>query len=212
MNQQNYITSFCSIQEGQVNTNHSIAFSEQETFASVEFLKSIYKHYQLNYPKFYKMDNLCKLAFLASELLLKNNRITEKYKKEDIAIITANSASSMDIDQEHQRTITDKNNYFPSPSAFVYTLPNILIAEIAIKNGIKGENAFFIFDRFNAMFMSEYVNSLLNTGKATCCIAGWVDFHEQHYHAFLYTVEKQSGILNAKHSPEALEKLFLHQS
>jgi hypothetical protein len=211
MNQQNHITSFCSIQAGQVNINHSIAFSEQ-ALAPVEFLKSTYKHYQLNYAKFYKMDNLCKLAFLTAELLLKNNPVTEKYKKEDIAIITANSASSMDVDQEHQRSIADKNNYFPSPSAFVYTLPNILIAEIAIKHGIKGENAFFIFDMFNAHFMSEYVNSLLNTGKAMCCIAGWADFYEGHYHAFLYTVEKQSGILSTKHSPEALEKLFLHQS
>jgi hypothetical protein len=210
MSQQNYITSFCSIQAGQVNINHSIAFSEQQILAPVEFLKSAYKHYQLNYAKFYKMDNLCKLAFITSELLLKNNPVMGKYKKEDIAIITANSSSSMDIDQEHQQTITDKTNYFPSPSAFVYTLPNILIAEIAIKNGIKGENAFFIFDTFNALFMSEYVNSLLNTGKATCCIAGWVDFYETQYQAFLYTVEKQPGILNTKHNPEALEKLFLH--
>jgi hypothetical protein len=212
MNEHHHITSFCSIKAGQVNINHSIAFSEQETLPPLEFLRSTYKHYQLNYAKFYKMDNLCKLAFLAAELLLKNNRVTEKYKNEDIAIIVANSASSMDIDQEHQQSITDKNNYFPSPSAFVYTLPNILIAEIAIKNGIKGENAFFIFDTFNAHFMSEYVNSLLNTGKATCCIAGWVDFYEGYYHAFLYTVENQSGILNTKHTPEALEKLFLHQS
>lgn len=212
MNQQNYITSFCSIQAGQVNINHSIAFSEPTTLAPAEFLKSVYKHYQLNYAKFYKMDNLCKLAFLAAELLLKNNPLADHYKKEDIAIIIANSASSMDVDQEHQRSINDKNNYYPSPSAFVYTLPNILIAEIAIKNGIKGENAFFIFNAFNAAFMSEYVNSLLNTGKAKSCIAGWADFYEGHYQAFLYTVEKQSGILNAEHSPEALETLFLHQS
>jgi len=253
--EQTYITSFCSLQSGQVNINHSLAFSEEkiaspassaeaianegssaealpkerassaealpkERASSAEalakedsdFLKSVYKHYQLNYPKFYKMDNLCKLAFITSELILKNNPLSEKYKAEDIAIVISNSASSMDIDQEHQRTISDKNNYFPSPSAFVYTLPNILIAEIAIKNSIKGENAFFIFDTFDSTFMSEYVNSLINTGKATCCIAGWVDFYEGNYHAFLYTVEKQPGILNRKHAPKELEKLFLHQS
>ncbi len=212
MSQQNYITSFCSVQAGQVNINHSIAFSEQQTLTPVEFLKSIYKHYQFNYAKFYKMDNLCKLAFLTAELLLKNNPVVAKYKAEDIAIITSNSSSSLDVDQEHQHSITDKNNYFPSPSAFVYTLPNILIAEIAIKNGLKGENAFFIFETFNASFMSSYVNSLLNTGKATCCIAGWVDFYEGGYNSFLYTVEKQPGILNTNNSPEALETLFLHQS
>jgi len=208
--QQNHITSFCTIRSGQVNVNHSIAFTEESTTTPLDFLKSVYKHYQFNYAKFYKMDNLCKLAFITSELLLKNSSLSEKYKAEDIAIVISNSASSMDIDQEHQRTITDKNNYFPSPSAFVYTLPNILIAEIAIKNSMKGENAFFIFDTFNSDFMSDYVNSLLDSGKAACCIAGWVDFYDENYHACLYTVEKQSGILNVKHTPEELEKLFLH--
>lgn len=218
--QQTYITSFCTIRSGKVNVNHSIAFTEESTTTSAPsaeasakagsgFLKSVYKHYQFNYPKFYKMDNLCKLAFITSELVLKNNPLAVKYKPEDIAIVVSNSASSMDIDMEHQRSIADKNNYFPSPSAFVYTLPNILIAEIAIKNSIKGENAFFIFDTFNSQFMSDYVNSLLNTGKAGCCIAGWIDFYDENYHACLYTVEKQSGILNIKHTSEELEKLFL---
>lgn len=207
----NYITSFCRLESGLVNINHALAYTAERTLLPTDFLKSVYKHYQLNYSKFYKMDNLCKLAFIASELLLKNNPLSEKYNAADIAIVISNSASSMDIDLEHQRTITDKNNYFPSPSAFVYTLPNILIAEIAIKNGIKGENAFFIFDTFNGSFMGDYVNSLLNTGKAACCIAGWVDFYDNNYHAFLYTVEKQTGILNLKHTPEALDKLFLHQ-
>lgn len=212
MSQQHFITSFCNIQNGKVNINHSIAFSEQHITPPTDFLKAVYKHYQLNYAKFYKMDNLCKLAFITSELLLKNNPVAENYPKDKIAIIACNQASSMDIDEEHQQTINDKNNYFPSPAAFVYTLPNILIAEIAIKNEIKGENAFFIFNTFNAKFMSGYVNSLLNTGRADCCIAGWVDFYQGNYHAFLYTVEKQSGILGTGHTPEALETLFLHQS
>ncbi len=212
MNQQPYITSFCSLKNGRVNINHSIAFSEADQPDPEEFLKSVYKHYQINYAKFYKMDNLCKLAFVTSELLLKNNPVTTKYAPSEIAIITSNCSSSLNIDEEHQRTINDKSNYFPSPAAFVYTLPNILIAEIAIKNGIKGENAFFVFDVFNARFISDYVNSLINTGKADCCICGWVDFYEGNYHSFLYTVEKQSGILSVKHSSEALEKLFLHES
>lgn len=212
MNEAFFITSFCKIKNGQVNINHAVSFSESDTNNPADFLKSVYKHYQINYPKFYKMDNLCRLAFITSELLLKNNPVTEKYPADQVAIVTSNSASSLDIDQQHQLSILDKSNYFPSPAAFVYTLPNILIAEIAIKNGIKGENSFFIFDTFNAGFMSDYVNSLLNTGKASSCITGWVDFYEGNYQAFLYTVEKQSGILHTVHTAEALEKLFLHQS
>jgi hypothetical protein len=206
MEQKNYITAFCSVKNGGVNVNHSITYTENG-LEPAAFIRSVYKHYQLSYPKFYKMDDLCKLAFVASELLLKNNPLTE-YKKEDVAIIIANSASSLEVDTEYQKTISDPNAYFPSPAVFVYTLPNILIGEIAIRNGIKGENTFFIFDKFDTAFMSSYVNSLLSDNKAQCCITGWVDLFEDNYEAFLYTVEKNPGVLNIEHNKEQIEQLL----
>ncbi len=207
MESKNYISAYCSIKNGEIKINGELSYSDT-SFSSVDFIKSVYKYYQLNYPKFYKMDHLCKLAFVASDLLLKSNPITSKYAPEDICIIIANSASSLEVDTEHQNTISDKNNYFPSPAVFVYTLPNILIGEIAIRNSIKGENTFFIFDKFDASFMSSYANSLLNGNKAKCCIAGWVDFYEGQYEAFLYTVENVQGNLNIGHESEQLEKLY----
>jgi hypothetical protein len=152
------------------------------------------------------MDDLCKLAFVASELLLKENPL-KNYKKEDIAIIVANSASSLEIDTEHQRTISDRNNYFPSPAVFVYTLPNILIGEIAI-NSIKGENTFFIFDKFDADFMSSYANAIINGNRAKSCIMGWVDLYENNYEAIIYTVESQPGVLNIENNTVQTEQLF----
>jgi hypothetical protein len=209
MEQQNYITSVCSIRKGTVSINNLAVYTEN-TLPPVDFLKSVYKQFELHYPKFYKMDQLCKLAFVASELLIKKNPLSETYSKEDIAIIIANSASSLEIDTEHQRTISDKNNYFPSPAVFVYTLPNILIGEIAIRNSIKGENTFFIFDKFDADFMSTYINSLLNSNKATCSITGWVNFFENEYEAFLYIVEKKQTGLAIEHTTEQLKKLYNH--
>ena len=212
----------CSIKNGTVSLDGVSGFSDK-SLDSIDFIKAVYKEHQLSYPKFYKMDNLCKLAFVASELLLKNNPLTQKYASEDIAIIIANSASSLEIDTEHQRTISDKNNYFPSPSVFVYTLPNILIGEIAIRNSIKGENSFFIFDKFDADFMSSYINSLMNSNKANCCITGWIEFYENKYEAFLYSVEKEQGIstpldvtnnkqliLKIEHIAQELKKLYNH--
>lgn len=207
MKQKNYITSLCSIKDGKVFLNQVTGYSDK-SLDSADFIKAAYKEYQLNYPKFYKMDNLSKLAFVASELLIKNNPLTQKYASEDIAIVIANSASSLEIDTEHQRTISDKNEYFPSPSVFVYTLPNILIGEIAIRNSIKGENTFFIFDKFDADFMSSYINALMNTNKAKCCITGWVEFYENKYEAFLYSVEKEQGSLKIEHTSEELKKLY----
>lgn len=209
MEQKNYITSLCSIKNGVVSLDGATGFSDK-SLESIDFIKAVYKEYQLSYPKFYKMDNLCKLAFVASELLLKNNPLTKKYASEDIAIIIANSASSLEIDTEHQRTISDKNNYFPSPSVFVYTLPNILIGEIAIRNSIKGENSFFIFDKFDADFMSSYINSLMNGNKAKSCITGWIEFYENNYEAFLYSVEKERGTLKIEHTAQELKKLYNH--
>jgi hypothetical protein len=207
MSELNYISAFCKISSGKVNLNHSIIFTDEQSDPGA-FLKSAYKHFQLNYPKFYKMDNLCQLAFIASDLLLKDNKITERYKPEDISIVISNSSASLEIDTEHQGTISDKNNYFPSPAVFVYTLPNILIGEIAIRNLIKGENTFFIFDKFDAQFTASYINSLLNSGKAKCCITGWVDYYEGNYEAFLYTAEKASGVIGAEHTAEQINNLY----
>jgi hypothetical protein len=210
MSDQNYITSFCSIKSSEVSINSFVDYSDREQNSAAGFLKSVYKHYQMAYPKFYKMDSLCKLAFITSELLIKTNKVTEKYKKEDIAIVVANSVSSLETDTEYQTTI-DKKKYFPSPTVFVYTLPNILLGEIAIRNGIKGENTFFVFDKFDTYFMSSYINSLLNSDRAQCCITGWVDFYEDKFESFLYTVEKQPGILSIENTSEQLTKLFINQ-
>lgn len=207
MEQKNYITSLCSIKDGAVFLDKVPGYSDR-SLDSADFIKAAYKEYQLNYPKFYKMDNLSRLAFVASELLIKNNPLTQNYLSQDIAIVIANSASSLEIDTEHQRTISDKNNYFPSPSVFVYTLPNILIGEIAIRNSIKGENTFFIFDKFDASFMSSYINALLNSNKAKCFITGWVEFYENKYEAFLYSVEKEQENLKIEHTSEELKKLY----
>jgi hypothetical protein len=209
MNKVNYISAYCSIKDGNVVINNTIDYTSLDSTNAVDFLKSTYKHYQISYPKFYKMDSLCKLAFLTSEVLLKNNPLNDKYKPEDIAIIVANSASSLEIDTEHQHTIEDKNNYFPSPANFVYTLPNILIGEIAIRNSIKGENTFFIFDKFDIRFMNQYVNSLLNTEKAKVCIVGWVDFYQNNYESNLYIVETTNDTgIKLEHTIENINKLI----
>lgn len=208
MDNKNYISSFCSINNGKVSINGILDFSNTENSNNLDFLKTIYKHYNINYPKFYKMDGLCKLAFLTSELLIKSSQLTQKHQSNDIAIITANSSSSLEIDTEHQLTINDKSNYFPSPANFVYTLPNILIGEIAIRNKIKGENSFFIFDKFDTLFINDYINSLLNTNKASACIVGWIDFYENNYQSFLYSVEKQANGIKLEHTLENINKLI----
>ena len=102
------------------------------------FLLSVYRHFNMDYPKFYKMDNLCKLGFLAVELLLKDRQLAEEYGSENIGIVFSNANSSLDADLHYFKSV--KN--IPSPAQFVYTLPNIVIGEVSIRHRCKGENAF----------------------------------------------------------------------
>ena len=140
------------------------------------FIKSIYKNYDLKYPKFYKMDELSKLAFVATEILLQNKNIHEKYNDYDISVILSNGSSSLNTDAKYQISINDKENYFPSPSIFVYTLANVMAGEICIKNKIKGENTIFVSEKFDSEFMHDYVNILFSTEKTKLAITGRVDF------------------------------------
>lgn len=109
----------------------------------INYLSEIYNHFQIQYPKFFKMDKLCKAGFLAGELLLQNYDFDRENGKSDWGIILCNESSSDDNDQHYWQTI-DKENYYPSPSVFVYTLPNIVTGEIAIRHKIQGESSFFI--------------------------------------------------------------------
>ena len=108
----NFITSYCTIKNEEIFLNGERIFENKDANSTIDFLKNSYKHFQLAYPKFYKMDSLCKLAFLASELLIKSSKITDNYAPDTIAVIVANSSSSLEIDTEHQQTIADKKNYF----------------------------------------------------------------------------------------------------
>ena len=149
------------------------------------FAKQVYKHYLIEYSKFFKMSQMCKLGFLASEILLKGINLSE-VESEMVSIILANSSSSLHSDKSYQSTIES----VPSPSAFVYTLPNILIGEICIRHGIKGEGAFFIQDRFEKDFIFDYVLSLFKARQSSISIAGWVDIDmDGSYIADLYLLK-----------------------
>ena len=182
-----YITASCVI-SGRVVYSNERAIFENKTADLPGFLLSVYDHFDLQYPKFYKMDLLSKLGWLAAELLLKEGFNATDYRPEDTGIVLSNRNSSLDTDHKYYATIKD----IPSPSVFVYTLPNIMIGEICIRNKFKGENAFFIFESFDSLFIEQYVTTLLKTGLARTCICGWVDLMEEEYKAGLFLVERET--------------------
>jgi len=193
----NHITASCAISKGAVYKNGEPVFAKLDADLT-GFLLSVYQYLTLNYVRFYKMDNLSKLGWLASEILLKDSFHAEKYRPEETGILLTNSNSSLDTDLKYVQTIRD----IPSPSLFVYTLPNIMIGEICIRNHFKGETALFVFKRFDALFMEQYINNLMNNGILQACICGWVELLENNYKAVLFLVEKktneQTNIFTAK--------------
>lgn len=183
---QNHIISSCVIERGTVLKDGSILF-ENNGADIAEFFLSVYQHFRLNYPKFYKMDNLSKLGWLASEVLLKDSYQNDKYQPEEVGLVLANRNSSLDNDVRYFESAKE----IASPSLFVYTLPNIVIGEICIRNNFKGEHGFYIQDSFDAYFIAGQVNYLLNNDILNACICGWVDVLGQDYKAALYLVGKK---------------------
>ncbi len=184
------IVSHCKIKNNTVWTNGIEIYSCEESVDFTKFLSNVYKEINLSYPKFFKMDNLCKLGILAAELAIKNNVGFEKHAKENIAIFLSNHSSSIETDRNYIKTIINKNQYFPSPSLFVYTLPNIVIGEIAIKHKLTGENAFFLSESFDVNLMTSYISIALINHSASSVICGWVNVDGNDYETFVFCVEK----------------------
>lgn len=199
MNKELYISASCTIINNKITIDNQVIAQEDEDLDFTVFAKKIYKDNQLKYPKFFKMDRLSKLAFLGAEFLFSESGILNQEEENNIAIVLSNRASSLDTDRKHQSSIEDKTAYFPSPSVFVYTLPNIAIGEISIRHQLYSENAFFVFENFNAEFLEKYCSSLIHHQKANSVLCGWVDFDKNDYHAFLYLLTQREGMLhNAK--------------
>ncbi|MEO6230623.1 MAG: hypothetical protein ABJB11_01210 [Ferruginibacter sp.] len=193
MPEQIYITANCAISKQQVSKNEQVLFIDHEA-GLPEFLTAAYKHFELKYPKFYKMDLLSKLGWLATEILLNNNFSTENYKAEEIGIVLSNANSSIDADIRYFDSVKE----IASPALFVYTLPNIVIGEISIKHTFKGENAFFIFEKFDTAFIHQYVDSLFQNDLLQACICGWVEVAGDEYLAVLYLIEKEKNMVVEK--------------
>lgn len=186
------VTKYCLIRDNRIIINNEAGYFSEATVPFIEFIKAAYRNYKFNYLKFFKMDELSKLAYIASEVLLQNDNFLSCYQPNEIGVVLSNCASSLDTDIKHQKTISDKENYFPSPTVFVYTLANIMIGEICIKHKITGENAMFVSEKFDPEQMWQYSEMLFNSSKASTVISGWVDVMYDSYVAFLYIMEKDN--------------------
>ena len=186
----NYITTYCRI-----STNSLLVNNNKTELNNIDLssnLLEIYKNEALKYPKFHKMDLLAKSTFIGSEIILKENNNLANYKDDEIALVFSNSESSEHSDSKFENSYKNNN---PSPSQFVYTLPNILLGEIAIKNKWYGANIFLVLPIFDVSEIKQQIELMLMNGSKAC-LCGWVNVSDSNVDVFLFTIEqnKPNGI------------------
>jgi hypothetical protein len=205
-----YITGTCVINEEAVYRNGKKIFAAANAAGISDpaagpghFLPALYQHFNWQYPRFFKMDNLSKLGWAATELLLEGWN-AEAYPSETVAVVLSNANSSLDTDYKYTATTKD----IPSPSVFVYTLPNIVIGEICIRHRFKGENAFFLSSAFDPELLSRYVGYLLEQDIARSCITGWTEWLGDRFKAALFLIEKKETSGALPFTPENMDRIF----
>jgi hypothetical protein len=209
VNNQAYISSYIHIRKNRVFLNGSLFYEGDQGLATGAFLKGLYKELKLDYAKYFKMDTLCKLGFLATGVLMAHENSNSPIDTDDVALVLSNSSSSLDTDLKYQKTICSPENYFPSPALFVYTLPNIMIGEISIRYKLTGESIFFVSESFDPLTIHEHISSLFEQNLSRNAVCGWIDVLKEDAEAVLFFVKNQEkSIESITFEPENLKKIF----
>ena len=160
-------------------------------------LTELYRNHIADWPKFFKMDTLSKAGFVASELLIKElgeRRLGSEEFAQGCAIVLFGATASLCADRNYQETIQDKDNYYPSPALFVYTLPNIVTGEIAIRNHWRGETSFYVTEAPDAAQMAFHLACAFQDQVTDSILAGWVDSsRNDDFQAFMTVVRREDA-------------------
>ena len=174
------------IENSSVFINNELIFHSEEPDFGI-FIRDTYKKSGGNNMKFYKMDDLCKLGYVAAEYLLKD----KTFAPLEMGMLLANATSSLHTDIRHQQLIDQDGDRAASPAVFVYTLPNVVSGEICIRHKIQGENTFFITKAYQPEKLERYARIVMQKGKLNYCIIGWCELLKNTYRAVFKLIEKQ---------------------
>ena len=136
-------------------------------------LSELYRSYMGDYPKFFKMDMLCKLGVVAAELLVSGDN-SRFEPREDRAVLLFSKSGPLLNDMHYEKT-TLAEDYFPSPSLFVYTLANIVTGEISIRNKYKGDTTAFELVEFDPQAIADNVEAAFEDKVTSSAVCGWVE-------------------------------------
>ena len=163
----------------------------ETTGTGATLLTELYKTEVGDYPKFFKMDPLARLAFIATELLLKAEACERFVDGDDRAVVLFNATSSISADRDYVASIDGDEGFYPSPSVFVYTLPNLSVGEIAMRNHYHGETSFYILPERDERMINKVQEASMLDPATKSMITGWIDYlDDEHFVAELYILNR----------------------
>jgi len=145
--------------------------------SGIQMLSTIYKNLSMGYPKFHKMDPLCRLGFIAAELLFS---VSPMQNGDNHAVIAIGHGGSIVNDTRYHKTIAHPDAYFPSPAVFVYTLANIVTGEIAIRHKIYGESSSYLISTFDPATITQLLLSTFADSGINRITGGWIDCNDDN--------------------------------
>lgn len=166
------------INAGEVLVNDSTVFSDKSADFGT-FIREAFKSRGENNMKFYKMDDLCKLGYVAAAWLLDGLEFGE----EECGMVLSGKYGCLDTDMKHQQIIDKEGDAASSPAVFVYTLPNVVAGEISIRHHIKGENTWFWSEDRTMSDLKHYASLMAGASDLRYCIIGHLDFLNGEYFA-----------------------------
>ena len=144
-------------------------------------IRERYKELEIKDIKFFKMDIMSRLGVIGATTLLRGVEEISDIDPFNIGFMLANRSSSLDTDIRHQIVIDEQGDTAASPAIFVYTLPNIVIGEISIRNKFKGENIFFVNSNERSESLCEDLLKMAERSRLEFVICGWCDYYNERY-------------------------------
>ncbi|MBA3827711.1 MAG: hypothetical protein H0X33_02135 [Taibaiella sp.] len=175
-----------------------------ELSASLSTAEDIYKAQGYTYLKFFKMDILSKWAWFSAECLLNcdNQLLYNSLDKNKIGIVLSTSHGCLQADKSFNATLAT----IPSPAVFVYTLPNIMLGELCIRHGFKGEQFCLENEVFDPEQTHFLVSDLMEKREVDACLCGWVDVTKEEKDICLFWITKDSK--GKEFSPAAMQEIY----
>jgi 3-oxoacyl-(acyl-carrier-protein) synthase len=119
------------------------------------------------FPKFGRMDPLCKLAVAATQLIKKAGGF-DGLNLDEVAQVGGTTAGCLEADALFEAS---RRAGLPSPALFVYTLPSMFQGEIAIHFRLRGRCVLYSGGGVSAEQAQEVAARLVDKRRAPAALA-----------------------------------------